>query len=262
MAAEPVGALVSLAVARQGPGPERFMVGVRERLDELAIPLLGGDLTRSPGPAILDAAVVGRTRTPLLRSGARSGDHLWVTGRLGGAAASVAVWRAGKVPGEGLRDRFARPQARIREALWLKGHCRLSAGLDLSDGLAGDAGHLAAASGVGILLVGGAVPVDPAVRTALAALPSRGGSVDDAALQLALHGGDDYELLLAAPPGGVEPWVEEFHALFDLSLTQVGEVTRERGVWMRRETEGDPVPLTRGGWDHFGSDPGEPGDGG
>jgi thiamine-monophosphate kinase len=255
MAAAPLGVLVSLGVARDSPDPERFMAGVRERIDEMEIPLLGGDLTRTPGPVVLDVAVVGRVSSPLLRSGARPGDQLWVTGTLGGAAAALAWWEAGTIPPEPLRHRFARPRARIREVRWLRERCPLTGGLDLSDGLAGDAAHLAAASGVAVHLLAPAIPVH-----ALAEGPGGAGGFPPASssgapgLERALHGGEDYELLLAAPPGEVEPWVDEFRTHFDLSLTRIGKVRPGRGVWIVHGEEEAPVRLERGGWDHFGSD--------
>jgi thiamine-monophosphate kinase len=255
MAAEPIGVLVSLAVPAAGTGPEPFMAGVRERIDEMGIPLLGGDLTRSPGPVILDAVVVGWVESPLLRAGARPGDALWVTGALGGAAAAVAAWTSGGVPHPEFRERFARPQARIAEARWLRERCALSAGLDLSDGLAGDAAHLAAASGVGVLLWRGALPVHP--RFGEGKADGEGGG--DRVLEWALHGGEDYELLLAAPQGELEPWVEEFRRSFDLSLTRVGEVMEGEGVWILHEDEGEPMRVERGGWDHFRPTPSESG---
>lgn len=247
MAAEPTGVLLSLAVPETGPGPELFMAGVRERIDEMGIPLLGGDLTRSPGPVILDAVVVGRVGSPLRRAGSRVGDALWVTGTLGGAAAAVAAWNSGGVPHPEFRERFVQPQARIPEARWLRERCVLSAGLDLSDGVAGDAAHLAAASGVGVLLRGDALPVHPRFREGAA----DGKGDGDPALDFALHGGEDYELLLAAPPGELEPWVEEFRRSFDLSLTRVGEVVEGDGVWILHGEVGRPTRVERGGWDHF-----------
>ncbi len=243
MAARPLGALVSLAVPVGGGGPGPWMAGVRERLQEMDIPLLGGDLTRSPGPAIVDAVAVGRTATPLLRSGARPGDELWVTGALGGAAAAVEAWNTGELPSDSLRRRFAHPLPRIPEALWLRERCALSAGLDLSDGMAGDGGHLAAASGVAVVLERWRIPVEGA-----------GGGGEEAGLRRALHGGEDYELLLAAAPGSVAPRVEEFRRSFDLSLTRVGWVVKGEGVWMLHQEGGSPVRIREGGWDHFGGE--------
>lgn len=246
MAAEPRGILASVAVPG-GPESEGrgsgLMEGVREAAATIGAPLLGGDLTLSPGPLVLDVAVLGHAGEPLLRSGAHPGDELWVTGALGAAAGAVAVWEAGGSPAAALRSAFVRPPARLAHARWLAG-AGARAGLDLSDGLAGDAGHLAAASGVGVRLEADAVPVHPALESG--ALPPGADP-----LAFALHGGEDYELLVAAPPGRLAPRVEEFHERFDLLLTRVGSVVEGAGVELVPPGGGSPRPLTRGGHDHF-----------
>jgi thiamine-monophosphate kinase len=116
---------------------------------------------------------------------------------------------------------FRRPTPRIREARWLVEHAALHALIDLSDGLAGDAGHLAAASGVGITLAAADVPVHP---------DAAGVGPIDRALQLALGGGEDYELCLAVAPGTVEGVREAFTARFGLGLTRVGSARPGDGV--------------------------------
>ena len=128
----------------------------------------------------------------MIRSGALPGDEVWVTGALGGAAAAVRAWEEGAVPGAALRRCFARPEPRTAEARCLAEWEVLHALIDLSDGLAGDAGHLAAASSVRVILESD-VPVVP---EALEAHGPEGG------VALALHGGEDYELCLTAPRGG------------------------------------------------------------
>ena len=246
MAAHPLGCLAAVATpeGRRGrEGARELMAGLREAVEEVGVLLLGGDLTRSPGPLLVDVVVLGRTDRPLLRSGAQPGDELWVTGSLGGAAGAVAFWAAGGRPPSALREAFLAPRARIREARFLV-DVGARAGLDLSDGLAGDAGHLAAASGVGVEVEADAVPVHPA----LLADPAPPGTTP---LELALHGGEDYELLVALPPGVLTPRVEEFAELFDLSLTRVGRVREGAGVVLAPPGGGAPRPLARGGFDHF-----------
>lgn len=245
MGAEPIGVLVSVGAASREPATEA-MEGVKAAATSHEACLLGGDLTRSPGPLLLDLVAVGRTSTPLLRSGARVGDELWVTGVLGGAAGAVASWSAGVEPSLALRVAFAEPRARITEARWLLDRFPVRAGLDLSDGLAGDAGHLAAASGVGVLLDEGEIPL----HSELAPGHHRSGPTS---LELALHGGEDYELLLAIQPGGVGPeGVEEFRERFDLPFSRIGRVTGGAGVHLAPAHGGDVVRLRRGGYDHFG----------
>lgn len=244
MAATPVGLLASVAAPGHGELAEALMAGVVEAARAAGAPLLGGDLTRSPGPAVVDVVVVGWTDDPLLRSGARPGDRLWVTGHLGGAAAALRAWIEGKEPDPRARQAFVRPSPRLAEALWLRAR-GARAGLDLSDGLAGDAGHLAAASGVGVVLEAdalGRVGFPP---------PGPVGSGGEEALQALLHGGEDYELLLALPPSFRASGVEEFVERFDLSLSPVGWVEEGEGVWLRAGPGRAPKRLSRGGWDHF-----------
>jgi len=243
MGANPLGLLASVAAPGSGDGAERIMEGVRRFCVEYGIPLLGGDLTRSPGPLLIDIVSVGRAGAPLLRSGAQEGDELWVTGVLGGAAGAVAHWEAGLVPPSELRAAFVSPRPRLEEARFLL-ELGVRTGLDLSDGIAGDAGHLAAASGVAIVLELSSLPIHPA----LSSLPLPEG-VDR--WHLALHGGEDYELLLATRPGLMGDRVEEFRRRFDLSLTRVGRVVRGEGVFVAGATHDELLPLKRGGYDHF-----------
>jgi thiamine-monophosphate kinase len=240
MAATPIGVLASLA-APPDEAPEfavRVMDGVREGVEGCGGTVLGGDLVRSAGPLVLDVVALGAAPDPVLRSGARPGDELWVTGELGGAAAAVAAWLAGMEPDPEARRAFARPVPRVREARWLAGRGVLHALLDLSDGLAGDVRHLAAASGVGILIDESAVPVHPA-----AARTGRG-------LELALTGGEDYELCLAVPPGALDVLAAGFSDTFGLGLRRVGEVVAGGEVWLRR-TGGAVERLESGGFQHF-----------
>src|SRR5690606_3547928 len=194
---------------------------------------------------MIDVVAVGRTDRPILRSGARPGDSLWVTGELGGAAAAVLAWQRGAAPAQVARQAFARPRPRIREALWLAERGLAHALIDLSDGLGGDAAHLAAASGVRIVIDAAAVPVHPAA-VAAAGDPA-------AALRLGLAGGEDYELCFAAPAGGAEAAAAEFLAAFGLALRRVGSVEEGSGVWIRY-ADGRTEPLAVHGYQHFRED--------
>jgi thiamine-monophosphate kinase len=228
MAARPMGILASLAL---GPGDEEevglaVMEGVSAAAAAVGAALLGGDLTRSPGPLVVDIVAVGEAPRPVLRSGAGVGDELWVTGSLGGAAAAVAAWLDGRAPAADAVAAFARPSPRTREALWLAGRGAPTAMVDLSDGIAGDAGHIAAASGVRIVIDGDALPVAAAARAAGGA----GGAGGEAALRLAATGGEDYELCFTAAPGTVEAVRAEFEARFGVALTRVGHVEEGSGA--------------------------------
>ena len=245
VAARPIGILVSLA-APQADAPDcaaEVMSGCREAAESVGGTLLGGDLARSPGPLVVDVTVVGEAPRPVLRSGAHPGDELWVTGELGGSAAAVEALLRGEAPDAAARERFAHPLPRVREALWLLGRGLPVAMIDLSDGLAGDAAHLAAASGVAVMLSPQLIPVHPAARER-----SRART-----LRRALGGGEDYELCFAAPVGAAEPHAAAFERTFGIRLTCVGRLGGGDGVWFV-DAEGRRTPTGIDGWQHFGGD--------
>ena len=247
MAAEPVGLLVSMAMPATAHG-EVVAQGVQGGIGDAAATygahVLGGDLSRSPGPLVIDVVVLGRAPSPVspvLRAGARPGDELWVTGSLGAAAAAVRAWRAGAEPHPSLRTAFARPVPRVAEIAWLVRRAPLNAAIDVSDGLAGDAGHLAAASGARVVLCQEDVPVSERVLREVGA---------SEALDLALHGGEDYEVLVAVPAGALDDLVSPFARAFDVRLSRVGGVTEGSGVWLSASGQGCRR-LHRAGHDHL-----------
>jgi thiamine-monophosphate kinase len=247
MAATPIGVLAGLALRPEDVldmGP-RIMDGVRDAAAGAGAMLLGGDTTRSVGPIVLDVVVIGSAVRPALRGGARAGDTLWVTGELGAAAAAVRTWRSGAAPDAAARLAFARPTPRVAEAAWLAERGAIDAMLDLSDGLGGDAGHIAAASGVRIVLDADAIPVHPAACAAARSAAD--------ALSLALGGGEDYELCFAAPPGAVEDLVAAFTDTFGVALTRVGSVLHGSGVLLR-DADGVLTAIEDSGFDHFRGD--------
>lgn len=248
MAARPLGVLLDVAVPPELDRrvPEEIGGGVAACLEEHGGALLGGDLTRSPGPVVLDVAAVGAARRPVGRGGARPGDELWVTGSLGGAAAAARDWSRGLEPDPRARRAFERPRPRIGEGRWLADEADARALIDLSDGLAGDARHLAAASGVRLEISLPAVPLSPV----LAEYADR-----EAALLRALGGGEDFELLAAVPPGALEGRAGAFGRRFDTSPVRIGRVTEGEGVaWL--DGEGREADGIGGGFDHLATDGG------
>lgn len=250
MAAVPTGVLVAAAMRpSEAEGlVEPLRDGIRAACETVGATLLGGDLSRSPGPLVLDVTAVGRAPRPLLRSDARPGDELWVTGHLGATGAAVEAWLRGEEPEPACRRAFARPVPRIAEARWLSEREGVRALLDLSDGLAGDAGHLAAASGVGVVLVADDVPVHPAVES--------GSGGREEGLRLALRAGEDYELLVAIARGTGRQWAEAFRERFGLALTRVGRVQEGAGVFLESAGSEEPRPLEGGGHSHFDAEGG------
>ena len=238
-AATPIGVLVAVAL---GPGDEdgfgrAVMAGLVEAAADVGATLLGGDVTRSPGPLVVDVTVVGTAARPVLRNGARPGHEVWVTGTLGAAAAAVAAWLDGDEPAPEARAAFARPAPRIAEALWLGERSVPASMVDLSDGIAGDAGHLAAANGVRVVIRAGSLPIaGPAA--------ARDG------VRLAAAGGEDYELCFTAPAGAVATVRDAFVDRFGVPLTQVGAVEEGEGIVVVDE-DGSPMELEA--FQHWGA---------
>lgn len=211
VAAEPVGVLASVGVPaeRSEAFLEELMSGVGAAAGAAGADVWGGDLVRST-IVVVGVTCVGRPTRAITRAGARPGDRLWVTGRLGGPAAALAAWSGGREPDAEARARFAHPSPRIREAHWLRDR-GASAMIDVSDGLAADAGHLAAASGARCTIDVERVPL-----------------FDGVSWERALASGEEYELLVAGPADAFD--AASFAAVFGIPLTRVGSVEAGTGV--------------------------------
>lgn len=200
--------------------------------------VLGGDLSASP-QWVVDIVVLGRARAPLTRRGARPGDGLWITGVPGLSRAALTAWRRGEQPEPDARRAFAHPEPRLSMGRGLA-EAGARAMLDVSDGLAGDAGHLAAASGVALDVELELLPLAPAVVRAAA-------WQDIPAPLFAAEGGEDYELLAALPPEFGDAEAAALATATGVPLTRIGSVAAGKGVrlWLERRQ----VTLT--GYDHF-----------
>ncbi len=242
MGAAPDALLVSLAVPGDPALCEALQRGIREAGDRVGAPVAGGDLSRSPGPVVIDVVVAGRAPNPLRRGGAGEGDAVWVSGELGGAGGAVAAWSAGDEPSVRARSRFVRPPDRTGLGTALARAELATAAIDISDGLTRDAAHLARCSGAALVIETERLPLDPGA----------GGD-----LRLALEGGEDYELLFTAPAvaaGRIAALGRERA----VPLTRIGRVERGEGVILR-DQGGRRAPAPRGGYDHFGTAEGRSG---
>ena len=233
VAATPTGAMASLGVPEVAPDDlvTDVMDGIGAAVHSVGAAVVGGDLVRAD-LLVVDMAVFGTVREPVLRSGARSGDGLWVTGALGGPEAAIRAWEAGSTPSDAARERFARPEPRVLPAIRLR-EAGATAMIDLSDGLLADAGHLAAASGVACRIEAERVPVHAGAD----------------GLQDALAGGEEYELLAALPAAFSEREAAILAREFGVPVTRVGSV--EAGVGVVLVESGRSVALPRG-FRHFG----------
>jgi thiamine-monophosphate kinase len=237
MAGSPRAAVCALTISGE---PDvawtmELLGGMREACDEHALWLVGGDLSRGETTSIA-VTVTGEVAPgrAVLRSGAKPGDRLVVTGSLGGSAAGLRVSKDRHTWSQDERDaihRHFRPSARVPEAAVLA-RLGATAMLDVSDGLALDLTRLAVASGVGVRLMLAEVPVHPA-----------------AILEDALGGGEDYELLAALPDGTVDGARDALADELGVPLTEIGMVT-EDGL-LAVAADGSESPLHPTGWDHF-----------
>ena len=197
---------------------EQVARGQRAAARALGCSVVGGNLSRGAELSITTTVLV-RARRPLLRSGCRVGDEVWLCGDLGLAAAGLRLLQRGTRQGASVAARraltaFRRPRAQLKAGLALNGRAR--AAIDISDGLAGDAAHLAKASHVRLVIELEAL--DAALTPALRGL---GSTLGVSALDLALYGGEDYALLATGPARARPPGA---HA--------IGRVVRGHGVWL------------------------------
>ena len=213
--------------------------------------LAGGNLTRSPGPLMLDVTVVGaiKRRQALTRSGARPGDELYVSGTLGAAAAGLQMLKHGRdtvSPAlESCLERYLRPEPRVRLGMLLAKNRVADACMDLSDGLADGIHQITRASGVGAVVDPDALPISLEARRWF---DTQG--ID--AVTEAMIAGDDYELLVAVRPRAVRRFssaIPQTEGLF----TRIGTCTEDRKVVIRRASAGVPVeaPVPPAGYSHF-----------
>ena len=244
MGAEPRWAFLALALPRADEAwIAAFARGFFACADAFGVDLAGGDTTR--GPLALSVTIAGEVPAgaAITRGGAHAGDDLWVSGQPGRAALGLAALRGEAELDAPHRAQFVdalqRPQPRVALGLALRGLA--SAMLDVSDGLLGDLRHLLERSGTGAIVEATALP--------LAALAASGA---DAALcrRCLLAGGDDYELLFAAPPRH-RGAIEALSARLGLPLHRIGEFTRERERLMLREADGTLAAPAAYGYDHF-----------
>jgi thiamine-monophosphate kinase len=235
-----IGLLASVGVPKATPPDqiEQLMAGIGAAVTEAGGLVLGGDLTAA-GEWVVDITVVGRADRPVRRDGAQPGDGLWVTGALGGARAALLSWQLGEEPAPVTRAAFAHPHPRLTSGRALAG-AGATAMLDLSDGLAGDAAHLAAASGCSVRIRLEDLPLADGIARAA----GRAGVTPE---ELAGVGGEDYELLAALPPAFDVSASHDITTRTGVPLTRIGEIAEGGGVLLT--LRGNPVSLT--GFDHF-----------
>ncbi|HEX3104341.1 MAG TPA: thiamine-phosphate kinase [Terriglobales bacterium] len=237
MGGEPIAAFLSLALPAKLPQVwvDGFTRGLLKLAREFGVTLAGGDTAQSPAGILADIIVLGSVpkNKAVLRCGARPGDRIYVTGSLGGSAATLdLLFSKRKLAPKQFRQHFF-PQPRIPQGRVLRARNFASSMIDISDGLSTDLNHICEESGVGAEIWETAIP-----RTIL-------GNHGEVNLRFALHGGDDYELLFTARPGRRIP-----AKISGIPLICIGKITPGRKILIMTET-GERKALQPGGWQHF-----------
>lgn len=218
---------------------QQFTRGFLAEAKKYAVVLAGGDTCRSLGPLLISVTVQGccQRGRAIRRSGAAVDDAIYVSGTLGDSALALQLLQNGEVPPRELALRHHRPQARVTLGAQLAEQRLASAMLDVSDGLLGDLGHIVDASDVGALIELSSIPLSAAFQLALAQQPQL--------IDLALTGGEDYELLFTSKLQNLEQRTD-----FSPAVTRIGTITAACGIQCRQSNQ-RLYHCARGGYDHF-----------
>jgi thiamine-monophosphate kinase len=259
MGGTPEYLLVSLAIPHSGTRRQvsEFYRGMMAACRSQKVRLIGGDTSASASGWFINLTLVGSAIPShvLLRSGARSGDDLYVTGTLGDSLAGLKLLQASRRGTENqplaprhrrfLMRRHLRPTARILEGRWLSAKGWATSAIDISDGLSGDLRHICEESHVGADITLSALPISPACR-------AYAKSTEQDPVTLALAGGEDYELLFTVPAGR-RAGFERAKVAQHLPVSRIGTITPARsGLYMTLENgRRHRLPFTS--YEHFGS---------
>ena len=251
MGGRPTYALVSLALpqATEVAWVDELYRGLGDELGAHGALVVGGNLSGSARDVVIDITLMGEVAEPMLvrRGGARTGDAVLVTGWLGESLLGRLALERGldsTTPAAArVIEAHLTPAPRVREGQAVAARKGATAMIDVSDGLAADLGHICSDSGVGARLVAGALPVSPEAREVAANL-----GVD--AIEAALHGGEDYELLFTCPVDEAERTAADVVAATGTPVARIGEIVRGEGIELVT-SDGSRSSVEPRGWDHF-----------
>lgn len=247
--AKPLGYLMTTAFddAVDEAWVAKFAEGLAQDQAEFDVALWGGDTTSTPGPLALTATLIGAVPAgkALRRGGARPGDRIFVTGTIGDGIFGLSAHRGEldltQEARRFLADRYVLPRPRVALGRMLAEQGLAHAGMDISDGLVADLGHMCAASSCGAKVAAASIPLSDAVADLVA--------VDPALIATAVTGGDDYELLLAVPP-------ERVAAVYE-AARQAGTAVAEIGAFVQApgltflDRDNQPLAFEKAGFTHF-----------
>jgi thiamine-monophosphate kinase len=245
MGGTPRWAMLSIGIPHAvwgSPFVDKLYEGWHTLAEHHKVEMIGGDVSRTPEKVVIDSVVLGEVGKgrAILRSGARAGDSIFVTGSLGGAAGGLLLLESGTVYAgaakwqQNLISRQIRPTARVDTGLAICGWEAATAMIDLSDGLSSDLAHICESSGVGARLDASEIPVDPDLDGLAMSRDQR--------LGLALNGGEDFELLFTVPGNAALP--------DDIPALKIGVITDDAGV-LELLADGSITHLAPRGFKHF-----------
>ena len=263
----PRAAFLSLALPAELPQSwvDKFIAGLLKLASLYSVSLAGGDTAQSLDGILADIIVLGSVPAgkAILRSGARPGDFIYVTGTLGSAVAALNQLRDGRKLRPRSHPKHFYPEPRVAVGQFLREKKLASAMIDISDGLSTDLGHICEESGTGAVVYAEALPsasagfqdhrlvsghgFSRAIRHSIMtrALAPEGNPRERQMLSLALHGGDEYELLFSARPERIIP-----KQMAGVPITRIGEILSGKQITLAT-ADGKTHPLKPAGWEHF-----------
>lgn len=246
MSGIPVYSLLSLSLSSRMllDDAVTLFTGLAEKAKSYGCPISGGETTSTRGPLTMTVTVVGRVEPErvVLRSGAKDGDSVYVTGCLGEAMAGLLAFRDKARGFEDLKQRFIRPEAQVSLSRLLTERFRISAMIDLSNGLASDLGHICEESGCGAEVWAKMLPMSFPFRVIMN-LHGR------AHADFAITAGEDYDLLFTSR----DPGLNAFQEILGRQVTRIGVITGRPGRMELLREDGSSEPITVKGYEHFTS---------
>lgn len=239
-------------------GVEEIYDGMDAVADELNFRIIGGDTVSSPRDLMISICLSGEVgeKSLITRGGAQVGDCICVTGELGGSQAGLAMLKLAasdqkrklsplpKNEWSSVRDRYLQPRPRLREASLLAQGGMVHAMIDVSDGLAGDVGHIVRESGVGAEILEEKIPIGSQSHRVARHLGL-------SAMDFALHGGEDYELVFTIPPDDVQGAAERIRRETKTPVSVIGEILPAQEGMVLTSPSGERKPLLAEGYRHF-----------
>ena len=221
-----------------------FLTGALAEAEQYNVTLVGGDTCRSPGPWMISVTIEGSTpkHQAIGRDGAQPGDLIMVSGTLGDSALALHLLRDSKEPESALLARHHQPKARVELGRQLGEQSLAKAMIDISDGLASDLEHILQASQVDAIIEEDKLPLSEVFQ--------QHTDTNPALRELALYGGEDYELLFSVAPENVAE-ITALSAEINLPITCIGVIQEGSGALSLQDKTGTVRPILVRGYDHF-----------